>query len=273
MYAIVDLSNEKNGYYTYQLKKDNKIVLLLRAHREREYGDSYILRLIDTTPMTDLSTVRTEWPVPYFMISKLMQELLKNNITEDIYLIDTYDPRFVRILSDFNFELAYTNYFGSIDIDPLIHYLEGQVKTHALKNYYPVTAYNKEPLIKKAMEVYEDNFNIEDKNKLPYSYWEAQLSNDLDMMSSVCLYPTKTIRGYAFLYKVMYEVDIGHVYYDSLESKERVVSSLLASLRAMRGEIEEVFLNIRAKDTYTTDLFKMLDKSAFFNQCVYKMKK
>ena len=71
----------------------------------------------------------------------------------------------------------------------------------------------------------------------------------------------------------MYEVDIGHVYYDSLESKERVVSSLLASLRAMRGEIEEVFLNIRAKDTYTTDLFKTLDKSALFKQCVYKMKK
>ncbi|CAD2072038.1 hypothetical protein [Phocicoccus pinnipedialis] len=273
MYTIVDLSNEKNGYYTYQLKKDNKIVVLLRAHREREYGNSYILRVIDTTSMTDLSTVRTEWPVPYFMISKLLQELMKNNIKDDIYLIDTYDPRLVRIISDFNFELAYKNYFGSIEIDTLIHYLERQTKTHALMNYYPVTAYNKEPLIKKAMEVYESNFNIEDKNKLPYSYWEAQLANDLDMLNSVALYPTKTIRGYAFLYKVMYEVDIGHVFYDSLESKERVVSSLLASLRSMRGEIEEVFLNIRARDIYTSDLFKTLDKSEFFNQCVYKMKK
>lgn len=274
MYEIIDLSNEKNGYYTYQLKRDKQVVVLLKAHREREYQDAYILRLIDATPLIDIDEFRTDWPVPYFMISRLIQEFLKNNITEDILLIDASDSRYDKIIEDFDFHLLANNYFGSISIDTLIQYLSTQTKTYAFKNYYPVTEYKKESLVKKAIEVYESHFEIKQKNKLPFSYWNKQLTNSLDLLNSVVLYPTKTIRGYAFLYKSMFEVDLGYIFYDSTDSKERVVSSLIASLRELSNEIDEVFLNIRAKDMHTSNLFDALDKSDFFIQSVYrKMKK
>lgn len=270
MYEIVNLSNKNNGYYTYQLKRNKEVVMLLRAHKEREYRDAYVFRLIDTTPLNDINEIRTDWPVPYFMISRLIQEFLKNKITEDILLIDASDSRYNKIIKDFSFQLESNNYFGSIELDTLIYYLSTVTKTHAFKNYYPVTEYNKDALIKKVIEVYETNFEIQQKNKLPFPYWKKQLTNRLDSLNSVVLYPTKTIRGYALLYKDQFEVDLGQIYYDSVDSKELVISSLLASLRSMREEIDEVFLNIRAKDLYAMDLFKNLNKEELFAQSIYK---
>lgn len=200
------------------------------------HPDAAYLNRTDSNVKEQVSQLRNLYPNHHLILRAMNDEYIK----------DYFDVGFIEFRR---------TYEEDIEIDDLIDFVSA-CKCNETTDGFIVD----DELIKKSYEVYKQTHKTNPVKEMSLEEWKTLIVPDLDYNHSIVIKTKGVIAAYLLMYDGGdYSKDIGYVYYQDNDSKEKLYSMLYKNLiRLKELSIKEIGLEVDNTDRYAYEFFEAI---------------